>query len=40
MADVACQADRAQAQTFQLDIRFIDIYDNPERRAVAVLLPQ
>ena len=40
MADVACQADRAQAQTFQLDIRFVDIYDNPERRAVAVLLPQ
>ena len=37
--DVACQADRAQAQTFQIDIRFVDIYDNSERRAVAVLLP-
>jgi len=40
MDGVACQADRAQVQTFQLDIRFVDIYDNPERRAVAVLLPQ
>ena len=40
MFEVACQADRTQAQTFQLDIRFVDTYDNAERRTVAILLPQ
>ena len=39
MEDVSCQSDRTQAQTFQLDIRFVDLYDQPEQRAVALLLP-
>ena len=39
MNDVTCRSDRAQVQAFQLDIRFVDIYDTPDRRAVAVLMP-
>jgi hypothetical protein len=39
LQDVSCRSDRQQAQVFQLDIRFVDIYDRPEQRAVALLLP-
>lgn len=39
MQDVSCQADREETQAFQLDIGFVDIYDMPERRTVALLLP-
>lgn len=38
MQDVSCQADRQGVQAFQFDIRFVDIHDQPSRRAVAVLM--
>jgi len=39
LEDASCQSDHKEAQVFQLDIHFVDIYDRPEQRAVALLMP-
>ena len=39
LEDASCQSDRKEAQVFQLDIRFVDIYDRREQRPVALLMP-